>query len=249
MKENEFPFDERQLEDGLNRLIEDLKKLNTSETEVTENDQNSLSLIVDEALKGVDIRKRYPTFYDHLLRSGALRSLFIECILDLKETPAFAELCSFPVTHADLGFLHKGSAAPQSAKTDWKVTLERTAEQLMPIFFAPQANTRGTLNTLEPFYTLLRSEFMLDQTTYSLIIEGAWHDRRDDALILFINLATSHGDFHPLHALLKWGDYTSEMTLNSEGRVRIEDLPFKAVFNENLEKIAANMQLTLTAAA
>jgi hypothetical protein len=85
MKENNFDFDERQMETGLARLIEDLKKLDTSSKEISENDQNSLSLVVNEALSGVDIRKRFPVFYDHLLSCKALRKLFVDNLLSLKE--------------------------------------------------------------------------------------------------------------------------------------------------------------------
>ena len=63
MKEHDFPQDEHQLEDGLQRLIEDLKKLNTSETPTSVHDQESLSLIVDEALKGVERAPNRSLFY------------------------------------------------------------------------------------------------------------------------------------------------------------------------------------------
>ncbi len=247
MKDNEFAFDERQMETGLNRLIEDLKRMNTSSTEITESDQNSLSLVVNEALNGVDIRKRFPLFYDHLLCCMALRKQFIENLLSLKETWNSESTPTFATSQADLAFLHKKVQPLNPAAHDWKVILQRTVEQLMSVFAAPQATLRGEVSVSEPVYTLLRSEFLLDQTTYSLILEGTLNDNRDDVLTLTLNMAAAEGVFHPLLAKITWGEYSTEVQINSEGRTRVDDLPLQAVFDDTQAKIVADLQVTLKA--
>lgn len=247
MKENEFPFDERQLEGGLKRLIEDLKKLNTSSSEITERDQNSISLIVDEAIKGVDIRTHYPAFYERLLQSLALREQFIESVEDLRAPAESVE--PFPARHTDLAFLHAQEKGSAHTASDWKVTLERSAEQLMAIFFAPQLNYRAGESLTDPAFVLLRSEFLLDKTTYSVIVESRLHEERDDALALSINVAASSGDFQPLQASLHWGGYSTAVVINAEGRTQIEDLPIASVFNETQDQITEDLQLTLKTAA
>jgi hypothetical protein len=128
------------------------------------------------------------------------------------------------------------------------VTLQRTAEQLMAAFTSPQATMRGETSVSEPAYTLVRSEFLLEETTYSLIIEAALHEKREDVLTLTVNIAAAEGEFHPLVVNIKWGEYQSKVQVESEGRKMIDDLPLGKVFDEALEKIVADLQVTLTAA-
>jgi len=249
MKEHEFPQDKHQLEDGLQRLIEDLKRLNTSGTEILARDEDSLSLIVDEALKGVDIRTRYPAFYDHLLRSFALRSMFIECVQDLKETVSAEVINAFQVKPSDLAFLHHSEPTQISSEPHWKVTLLRSAEQLMTAFFAPQLGLRGADSSHEPSITLLRSEFLMQDTTYSVILQGRLHDTRDDVLLLSLNVAAAAGKFHPLQSSLQWGSFKTSIAVSHEGSTPLPDLPFSSVFNDSLDEIVADLHLTLTVAA
>ncbi len=249
MKEHDFPQDEHQLEDGLQRLIEDLKKLNTSETPTSVHDQESLSLIVDEALKGVDIRKRYPAFYDRLLRSSALRAQFIEFVQDLRDTDAADDDLPVLVKSADLAFLHHSEPVKSSTEPVWKVSLHRSAEQLMAAFFAPQLGFRGNATTEETAITLLRSEFLMQGATYSVMLLGRLHETRDDILQLSLNVAASDGAFKPLRSTLEWGKIKSDALIDHEGDTCLPDLPLASVFNRSLEKIEAELFLTLTVAA
>lgn len=249
MKEHDFPQDERQLEDGLQRLIEDLKRLNTSESKISVEDQESLSLIVDEALKGVDIRRRYPAFFDRLLRSSALRALFVECVQDLRETDRSNEGFTFAFKPADLAFLHPAVANGAVKEPRWKVCLQRSTEQLMTAFFAPQLNLRGAESSDEPNITLLRSEFLMQGATYSVMLQGRLHDSRDDVLQLSLNVATAEGTFQPLESTLEWGSFKSSAPIEHEGDTPLPDLPFSSVFNDSQDKIEAELYLTLTVAA
>lgn len=249
MKEHDFPQDEHQLEDGLQRLIEDLKKLNTSETPTSVHDQESLSLIVDEALKGVDIRKRYPAFYDRLLRSSALRAMFIEFVEALRETDSFIDEPAILVKPADLAFLHRSEEVKTIAEPVWKVSLHRSAEQLMAAFFAPQLSFRGNAATDETPITLLRSEFLMQGATYSVMLQGRLHETRDDILQLSLNVAASDGPFRPLQSTFEWGDFKSTALIGHEGDTHLPDLLLTSVFNQSLDKIEAELLLTLTVAA
>lgn len=249
MKEHEFPHDEHQLEDGLQRLIEDLQRLDTSGTEITTRDEDSLSLIVDEALKGVDIRSRYPAFYDHLLRSFALRTQFIECVQELKETVSAEAIDTFPVKPADLAFLHRSEPVQIAPQQHWKVTLQRSAEELMTAFFSPQMSLRGAQSSQETAFTLLRSEFLLQDTTYSVILQGRLHDTREDVLTLSLNVAAAAGKFQPLQSSLQWGSFQTSNPVPHEGNTPLPDLPFSSVFNDSLDEIMADLHLTLTVVA
>lgn len=252
MKQYNVPLDGHEIGDGLDRLIKDLKKLNLSESEVSEHESNSLSLMVDEALKGVDIRSHYPTFYTRLLKSFALRQQFIEAILLLKQ-PALPEAESlFAVTRADLAFLHSSPPARFATEAPWPVILQQTKEQLMSVFFPPQVVFRagaGARGFTEAYSTLLRSEFAANQTLYTLLLESTLHENRADALALFLNVAVSGGSFRPMHASLHWGGYAAEATLSAEGRTRLPDLPISAAFDADQQQIQADLNLTLTSAA
>ncbi len=60
------------------RLQDDLAQF--SEADITAEDNAMLSLVVDEALQGVDIVKTYPDFYQQLLANAELRQAFLNAL-------------------------------------------------------------------------------------------------------------------------------------------------------------------------
>lgn len=75
-----------------------------------------LSLVVNDALEGVDIARRYPTFYRRLLADPQLRRAFLEA-LEILEKDKTGELVPLPdQLDVDLTFLEW--AHPLSAMVD-----------------------------------------------------------------------------------------------------------------------------------
>lgn len=54
-----------------------------------------LSIMVNDALVGIDVMKKYPAFYSRMLVDGELRAAFLD-ILDLLEQSRTGQLPEFP---------------------------------------------------------------------------------------------------------------------------------------------------------
>lgn len=90
-----------------------------------ESDRDMLSLVVHDALMGVDISQRYPTFWGKMLAAPALYQAFIEA-LELLEADGRQELTpALPTTVAALTFLQKEPVAQPvtvTAGDNWRIT-------------------------------------------------------------------------------------------------------------------------------
>ncbi len=72
MSENQYQFNFLKNQKALRRLVVDLSAVNPQSISTPVGNNEMLSLIVDEAIKGIDISKNYPTFYKKLLSNPDL---------------------------------------------------------------------------------------------------------------------------------------------------------------------------------
>ena len=119
-------------ETGLVRLYNDLVFTWKRESVLKETGEDMLSIVVNDALNGVDIAKRYPTFFNRLLHDEELRESFIDAI----ETVERGQ--ELPTSLAvNIDFLSALSLKPSFEVVDkesWKIQWKRTIEQLQAIF-------------------------------------------------------------------------------------------------------------------
>jgi hypothetical protein len=67
-------------------LLADLSRWNQDTGPCREADLDLLSIVVEEALRGVDISKRFPGFWDRLIANAELRAAFLESLALLEES-------------------------------------------------------------------------------------------------------------------------------------------------------------------
>jgi hypothetical protein len=67
-------------------LLTDLARWNQDTGPCREADLDLLSIVVEEALRGVDISKRYPGFWGRLIANAELRQAFLESLELLEES-------------------------------------------------------------------------------------------------------------------------------------------------------------------
>jgi hypothetical protein len=66
----------------------------------SDDDFDLLTLIVDEALRGVDVPERYPAFWRKMMANAELHTAFLDC-LEILEASHEDRLWSWPANNAD----------------------------------------------------------------------------------------------------------------------------------------------------
>lgn len=95
MSKNPHSFTSRKDQNAIQKLMDDLKNVKSGTLTASQTDVEDLSLIIDDALKGVDVAKRYPSVYQKLLGSAELRQAFLDT-LDLMEKDQAGKLVPLP---------------------------------------------------------------------------------------------------------------------------------------------------------
>ncbi len=253
-------MDTNQLDHGKNeksrkKLAADLAGIDSDVLFISMKEHEMLSLMVDETLKGVDIKTRYPDFYQKLFSNAELRQVFLDA-LDSVEAEKQSELSAFPSEEKpNLVFLNKKPNQPgiqQLDKDRWQIILQTTIQQLQDIFSGgPALAYRSDANLFDDsWFTLLRGEAELEGTSYAILLECGISKETEQALSASLNIAmtletASASAQAPIHATLQWGKYSETLTIAAEGRTRFPDIPFSASFDQQDQKIISGLDLIL----
>ncbi len=217
----------------------------------TAEDEDMLSLVVDDALQGVDIIKQYPAFYRKLLNNSELRQAFLDA-LDLLERSETGELTPLPeMSPPDLSFL-KADSAPNPiiehfSPEKWRVTWRLLQDQLANLFMPSNLVYRSDPLDLEDNGTvLLRSQVDVDGTQIDLFLEAI--RRVDEPNRLYLSLSTTSLTSTQLPAVqahLQWGAFQQTVVIDQYGRARFQPLPLTAVLDETTQTFQDDLQLIL----
>jgi hypothetical protein len=246
-------FDDEKRAKARQKLASDLAGFTSENLVITQEDNEMLSLLIDEALKGVDIKTQYSDSYRRLLSNPELRQMFLDTLESI-EAAQEGRLEPFPVAEkSSLAFL-KDKTPPtesqQSEQATWQISLQRTIQQLQNIFSPPQLAYRADASLFDDsWFTVLREEVELGGSSYSILLECGVSEETDEALSASLNIAmtlesTASPD-SPLHATLHWGNYTGTLTIAGEGRARFPDIPFSATFDQQNQEITSDLDLVL----
>ena len=254
MSEKQSYQDPRKRQEIARRLADDLSQLDAQALPASTADHEMLSLIVDEASKGVDISKRYPTFHRKLLSNPDLRQAFLDALENL-EAEHENRLDSLPEsTQHDLTFLSQRSPEPlleKFSKTKWRVRWQQTVEQLQTMFSPSQLAYRNDPTLFEDrWFMLLRGEIAIEGSRYLFDLDSAVAESGEEALTTFLNLAVtlevgSHSSPFPIKAILEWGAYKESVLISQEGRARFPDIPLVSIFDSELKTVKSELNLSL----
>jgi hypothetical protein len=95
MDDEQFSLPQRLTDTTAAAFLADLSRWDQDPAPCSEADLDLLSLVIDEALGGVDISRRFPTFWAKLLASAELREAFLES-LELLEAGRAGRLRPLP---------------------------------------------------------------------------------------------------------------------------------------------------------
>lgn len=233
---------------AIRKLIEELSHFDFQLSDISIEDDEMLSLIANEAVKGVDIAKRYPAFYRRLLNSANLRRTFLDVLQMLEAATAD------PMPRADLSFLNRPTPPPvveMSGQDTWRVVWRRTVEQLQGIFSPPELAYRADPDLFEdPWFTIVKEEIEIEKSLCAIALECTLSGDMDNALSTFLNFAITFGSpvpasQFPIRANLAWGQYNETVSVSAEGRVRFPDIPFALIYDDQSQKIKSDLNLAL----
>ena len=228
----------------------------TSAASSAEEEHELLSLIVNDALKDIDVSTRYPEFFRRLLADEDLRQAFLEA-LELMESD-LADDQEFIPQASELSFLRAKSSQPiiqRPSQNQWRVIWQQTIDQLQTIFFpphlAPEPAYRHTENFEDAWFTLFRSDVEVNHTQLAVSLEAAWQSDAPDALNVQLAIGItadpveSAAPFLDLRAMLDWGDYSTTVVVGQRGRASFPPIPLTAILDEINQRITSNLSLSL----
>lgn len=211
-----------------------------------------LSLVVNDALEGVDIARRYPTFYRCMLADPHLRWAFLEA-LELLEKDKAGELEPLPDDlDADLAFLEPAQPPPVIIKTGpsggWRLAWQRPAAYLQSLLIdsliARRPQYRAFANFLEDDrLTLVNDTVEMGGDEVGVLLEAVRPAGAPD--LLYLSLLITAETVDSLRATVEWGAFRETAVAQAFGRVTFPPLPLADVVDEVGQKIAAALCLTV----
>ncbi|HNB54716.1 MAG TPA: hypothetical protein PK530_22395, partial [Anaerolineales bacterium] len=148
----------------LNQLVD-----NAPRQEITETDLELLSLVVNDALNGVDIQKQYPAFYKRLVEEPGLRDAFLD-VLEMAEEGENEELeleLPEPISKKLAFLADPDPVSIVEQLTDrWRVTWQQSTAYLNTVFLSRKLafGYRNQAHEEKPWFVLLHEQVEIEQS-------------------------------------------------------------------------------------
>jgi hypothetical protein len=200
-----------------------------------------LTLVLSDALQGIDIKEKYPEFYREMLADSHLRNEFLAG-LDLLSHQQALDPDRFPNSSWEsLRFLKASGGLPGVVRQiagKQSALWHLFAGQINALFKATEAGLawRSAEDSLEPrSYPLLRSQVEIDGVHYAFRLEASESTRQAQAVDLNLLMGITPMDLdrptrYRVH--LRWGAYDEAIAGSSSGWVRLPAVPLPSVFDE-----------------
>ncbi len=214
-------------------------------------DETMLSVILSDALAGVDIASRYPAYFRRMMAEPALSAAFLDA-LDMLEAPLEeAEVEQLPPAAVALPFLEETKAKPQIRHTGegrqqliWRLFHDRLNRE----FFGPPdlVYRSGGRSLLEDeSFILIEDSVQLDQLTLNVMLEAIQPMTEPGWLRLQLNTAAQSDPLPPLEATITWGDFNATATPDRYGYAAFPLLALESVVDPVEMLVVSDLQLVL----
>ena len=227
-----------------NTLLDDL----TASSDKKEDDA-MLVFIVEDALRGADLPRKYPQVYRRLLSDSNLRHAFLEMLAALDADQAIEMP---PMPKPDLSFLDTAVSPQPTVRTSqfgWQATWQLLSDHLNKCFPDPLSLAyRTTYDDLleEQNIVLLEDVFAIDGRQLNVLLEAILNVDSPDAPTLSLSVASFSGQpLPPLQATLTWGEYRATAVLNHYGIAWFPSLAVTSVLDKTRQAIGDDLQLVL----
>jgi hypothetical protein len=210
-----------------------------------------LSVVVNDALAGVDVATRYPTLYHALLVDKELHEAFLEVValLSTEQKAAPRAAAPSPAT-TPLPFL-SSPPAPAIKFLDpkrWHAAWQLLRGYLEPRLSAPTLapGYRRTSNLLEDdVVNLLRSTFVVGEIQLQLTLNAIRPATEPDVVHLQGTLAAATDPLPDMQVTIEWGNYRQTAIPDRYGRFIFPSLSLDQIQDEAGRLTAGELQLRL----
>lgn len=235
-------------------LLAKLGQVSQPEFVSDQENETLLSLMVDDALKGVDISTRYPAFYQQMLVDVELRQAFLTALEDL-EKPASASVQLTDRSPLNFDFLKAPSIKPTIefvSRANWRLIWQDTLERIQQTFFSSaqfEPAYRSDNYLEDNWFTLLRDEVEIDQMQVAVVLEAMRRLATPDLLQLqiVIGIALDSGEMLErlpnFNARVTWGVYDHVVTVSQRGRTTFPPLPLDLVLDGTHQRVTSDLRL------
>ncbi|MCL4266949.1 MAG: hypothetical protein KJ069_27465 [Anaerolineae bacterium] len=218
--------------------------------ETDESDMEMFSLVLHDALLGVDISERYPTFWGRMMAAPTLYQVFIEALALLEADGRDLSPPLPPTTINELAFLQKTPTPQpeivQSTTGRWRIAWQVLFDQLQQLLFpTPDLVYRRAIPLLEDeSIILLHDEVTIADQPVEALLEAIRPVEQPELLRLQL-LAAAETPLPPLQASLHWGSYAYTAVLDAYGHAHFPPLRLDDILDEAGQLRAADLRLVL----
>lgn len=191
-----------------------------------------LSIVVNDALTGIDVMKKYPAFYARMLVDEELQSAFLDT-LELLEQSRAGKLPDYSGPDAiNLDFLQQVISKPiirKSSKDLLELIWQKTADQLQTMFYIasliPGEVHRSGDSLLDGSYiNILHSQIEVDEQEIEIRLDATQTITDPDNLDLLISVVLPEEAPRRFEASIAWGDYRESAEVNKYGLAKFPPL-------------------------
>lgn len=215
-------------------------------------DDAMLVMIVQDALHGADVPRKYPEAYRRLLSNGRLRQTFLDLLTALEPNQPSAMP---PMPKPDLNFLHT-AVSPQPtilhSPSGWHASWQLLSNYLTNQFLTPlmPAYRSGYDNLLEDqSVVLLEDTFTIANLQLIVLLEINLDVDNPETPALFLSVATNSGQQPPMQANLTWGSFQATAVLDRYGQTTFPPLLLGEILDETTLTISADLHFVLELAS
>ncbi len=221
------------------QLFTDLSRLaNSSQSTSQDEDYEMLSIVVNDALIGEDIMKKYPAFYARMLADKELRTAFIDTLELLEEGQTWEDIDSPDLGPINLDFIQEVISRPKVQKSaKGKLTLywHRTAEQIQAMLQINNLQPRGVFRSGEydvggEQINILQSRVEVEEQELEIRLEASQDITSPDYFNLMIVMQMADDLSQRFEATLAWGAYRETAEVNQFGIAKFPPLKSDQIF-------------------
>lgn len=209
-----------------------------------EGDDDVITLLVSEALDGVDLQARYPQAFARLLQSPDQQELFLAALESFEADTA--EIASAtPAITADLP--SRAQLQRASEPGTWEARWALAAHTLQALFQPAELVYRdGTEDEEERWITLLRDELAVGDYRAAIVLDGRFTDK--GSLEPQLKLAVEQDGREVLFEAwgeLSWGQYRTLLERTGSYRNRLPSVALNDLLSPESFTVQAALDLTL----
>lgn len=249
-------LEQNELPEGMKQLLDDITHAHSDDAIATESEDDAMfSLALDAALKGIDISKRYPTFFGRLLLDAHARQDFLDA-LEILEQSKSGELESLPTAPSyDLSFLKEEPRPPRATialtgPAQWRVAWQQTRDYLNSLFssYLLAADYRSSSSLLEDTHlTLIDDLVTVDDSELAVLLDAVQPVEEPDSLRLSLLVTVQEKQLPDnLVAEITWGHYQATVPIRNNSIIAFPSLPLASVTDGEGQVVLADLHLTIS---